>query len=304
MSDGGSTLRRKIGTAPKAPAAPSLTPARVWRRAFVHGLARALDLEARVVDVGLAACRPEDVDVPEGAMIALLDGNIGYGVAVLDMQSVGALIEQQIAGRVARRTVPPRAVTATDAVMIADPLDRILAAHQTLAAELPGAGLSSGFRFAMRLPEARQIPLSLTDGVHDRVTIDWEPGDTGRTARMDVLLPRPAPRLPSGQEANESALWRAQFGDSVRAAEVTLTARLAVMKLQIATVTQMAPGDVLTVPRRTLGAVKLCDGRGNVVAEGRLGQSEGRKAVRLETAAAPDFAPAELPAPEAPQATA
>lgn len=290
-----SPLRRKLGaTRPSDKPAP-LTPARMWRRAMVHGLARSIGLDVTVSDAKLSTLLPDKVAdlASDGSLCALLDGPSGYGVAILDLQMVSAMIEQQTLGRVQKRAAEMREITSTDSAMVADPLDRVLAAQETLAKELSIA-VPAGYRFATRVEEMRDITLSLADETHDHIRLGVSFLGVDRTATVDIILPRPA-LVPIANGARPD--WSSRLEDRVLGSEVQLTAHLAQLRLTVSDVTSFEPGQILPLSRATLGSVQMIDMKGDVLAEGRLGQSAGRKAVRLGPRPEPSFAQKTLPSP-------
>ncbi|EKE45531.1 putative flagellar switch protein FliM [Oceaniovalibus guishaninsula JLT2003] len=275
-----SPLRRKIGEGRRADAPPPLSPERIWGRAVVHGLNDSIGLAAVAEDAATDRLFPAAAAalVVPGALAVLLDGPDGWGLAVLDPGFLAAVIEQQTMARVGTRPVDSRPVTALDAAMAADPLDRILAAQEVLAADLTGLEMRRGYRFATRIEDPREIGLRLAETAHRRVRIGLALGGGARHGHLDIVLPEPPPRSAPGLPPSN---WPDRLQTRVMGAEVGLTARLASISLSAGEITDLRVGQVLTLPRSALGRVQVTTGIGEVVAEGRLGQSDGRKAVRI-----------------------
>ncbi|SHJ39050.1 flagellar motor switch protein FliM [Palleronia salina] len=281
-----SPLRRKIRDAPTDAAPHLLTPERVWRRSVSHGFVRSIALEATVQEIAQTTVTPEDLreTVAPGSLVALLDGPAGYGLAILDPGGLAAMIEVQTMGRVQSRGLADRPVTALDAAMVADALDRVLAVQETLAAEMGAGRMMSGYRFAMRIANLREIALSLDDAPHDRVSISFAAGPGGpRQARLDIVLPRRDVAAASSDGPVSSA-WSQGLEQRLLGAEVTLRATLAQTRMTAADLQALAPGDTIALPQGALGAVALVGPGGHVLGTGRLGQSGGQKAIRLGVA--------------------
>ncbi len=287
-----STMQRKARPPDKAvrPVAPS--PARLWRRAAVHGLSKTAGLAARIEEVEFRAATPEDLAgmVDAGTMIALLEGPAGFALALLDAEGLAALIEAQTMGRVLRRPLDGRSPSGIDAAMIADPLDRVLDAHDRLLTELAGpaaapargAAISDGsdvpgYRYATHLTQSRQIAVALADAPHVLVTIALEFGEGARRGTLHLAFPD----APDAEAAVASGDWHARMEASVMQAEVPLRAVLARVRKPIHEVTGLAVGDLLVLPRTALDHVKMTAAGGVTVVEARLGRSGPSKAVRL-----------------------
>lgn len=275
-----SPLRRKIGATRPVDKPPPMTAVRVWRRAVAHALARAIEMEVTVPEVKLDTVLPEKIieNIDDTALCVLLDGADGYGLAILDVELASALLEQQALGRVNTRPAEPREMTNTDSAMVADPLDRVLATHEALVAQVDSGAVAGGYRFATRIEELREIALSLGDDTHDRATLTVRFTGTERSGTLAIILPRPAAVT---TEDGDMVDWGSRLESRVLGSEVQLNAHLADLRLSVQEVTQFVAGQVLVLPRKTLGEVRLRDPKGTIIAHGKLGQAGGRKAVRL-----------------------
>ena len=279
-----SPLRRKIGSAAR-PRTPAVTPERLWTRAVTYGLARRFDMPAEVRRAASRPIMPEAcADLVEtGMMLVLLDCSAGYGLALLDPAVKVALIEQQTLGRVGRRSVSARPPTLTDASMMAEPLDQIFRMHEGMAGELPPPRPVSGFRYATRIVEPREFVLHLEDRVHDHWTIEMALGEErAREGRMQLVLPRERPERPDGEGATgRTETWSRQIEARVLGSELAVTAELGRLTLSAAAIRALKVGDAVPLPRSAVGAVRLVGPNGSNVLIGRLGQSAGRKAIRV-----------------------
>ncbi|PZX19777.1 flagellar motor switch protein FliM [Palleronia aestuarii] len=288
-----SPLRRKIGAPRRAPKSPALDPRRVWRRALIHGFSRAIGLDAAVTGMEQASLTPDEIGamVGEGALCALLDGPHGYGIAILDPGVVNSIVEMMTIGRVYSRATTPRAVTATDAAMMADPIDRFLESQEALAGDLE-TPITSGYRYATHLNEIRKIVLLMADAPHDHTQLDLSLGPSGeRVGRIDVILPRlPAPE-PEGEVVKD---WSSQLSGRLMGSEVNLRAELQRLTLSVEKVQSLEVGTVLPLSRQSIDRVRLVTATGAVLSDGRLGQSAGRKAVRLGSPASAPFENVEI----------
>lgn len=330
-------LRRKTRPAPVATDAPS--PARLWRRSVVHGLARITGLTAAVEDVRFDVGGPETLPelAGEGALVALLEGPAGFALAVVDADVMAALVEVQTLGRVLRRPVTPRAPTSIDAAMVTEPLDRMLAAHDLLvdggaaaAAGGPGPKTSgkvkgggtdpdvpadddetwqgprnAGFRYATQIKRVDQIAAALADVQHHTVRFDLDLGSGARRGAIVLAFPEP-PDTRSGPAGGPGAdeEWSDRIHSTVMQTEMPLRAALGRLHRPIQDVTALQVGDILALPRMSLDQVRLTTPGGDTLAMGRLGRTGSVKAVRIDPTAIrsmPTFEPGHLPSQLGPQ---
>jgi len=275
-------------------------------KALRLSLARAADT---LFDLALTVATVEQQRVPlgqidtalqEDGLILLLDGSGGTrGAVCLDQQMMAGLIEVQTTGRVRKGTSQPRRATRTDAAMMAPLVDALM---DGIDAEM-GAELDEyqprGFCFGDRVDDLRSLALTLDapDYDHFRVTVDLGPG--AKTGWLDLLLPVRADPPKRAADSDRTACDTARMSDVVLGAPITLDAVLARITLPLREACALEPGQILELDRETLTATRLVTAGGHPVAEARLGQVNGWRALRLVSAPAgplPDLAD---PAPRA-----
>lgn len=220
--------------------------------------------------------------VPEYALIALLDRAEGGGTGCLVVPApvLSGLVELLTTGGVSVAPVVARRPTRADAAMLSGLVDTALSG-------LADAG--PPWRYAAHLPEARPLSLLLDDAPlalwSATVTLD------GASRSGDVLL-----ALPLRRNGAEPAIPPLDIGRArtqrLDLAEARLDAVVGRLALPLAQVTALAAGDVLTLGGATLDAVCLAGADGRIIAQGRLGQMHGKRALRLSGAPAlqPDAA--------------
>lgn len=286
-------LRRKIG-ASSAPAAPAITAERLWIRAMSHGFSRGLGAEVRVTEAAQAPIMPEGCSAlaEEGMTLLLLDGPAGYGAAMIDAAVTTAVIEQQTLGRIRARPVRSRPPTATDAAMLADPMDRIFRLHEAMAAEMPPPRPMGGMRYATRIAEPHELRLQLADAWHDhwRIALGFGAGGV-RAGAIHLILPRAEAAAAERQDEGVGD-WSRRFEGRLLGSEIPLRAELGRLTLPADEVRALKAGDVLALARQSIGRVRLVGAEQSRVLVGRLGQSGGMKAVRVEGQPAEPFIPA------------
>lgn len=281
-----SAVRRKLGSARPPAGEWQMTLARAWRLALVHGFSEAAGLVLTLETHTATSVDPPDMPalMGHGDLAILLEGVNGFGVALLDVQLMAALLESQTMGRALMRPATARVPTPTDGAMVADPLDRALVLFETHGKGVAGADTCFGMRFATPLADGRAVMLALPDAPHVLTDLVLSFGGGDRRGRLRLLLPAALPK-PEGTGADP--LWHSGMERNLMGARVQISAVLTRLHLPIAQISIFTVGTLLPVSPTALGQIALVGCTGALVAQGRLGQSHGRKAVMLEQFAGP-----------------
>ena len=295
MAQGGtaSVLKRKAGqgratAAATVPAGPSKALADAIRRAAEEELSLAVvpgEPQQR-------RATPDEIveGLPEHAFLALLIGpEDGAGLVALDPAALSAVLEMRTMGRITSRPPVSRRPTATDAAMVADVIDRILAEFETPLMAGEEARWASGWRYQMFLPETRPVPIVLDDALHRVLEVEVLFGAAAKPGRILIALPatgraQPRPAEPPPRQSAKgraAAAWQRAIGEAVESSEVTLGTVLGRIRLTLSDLARLAPGDRIALPVAALGAVRLTGPGGAIVGAGRLGRRGGLRAVRL-----------------------
>jgi len=267
---------------------------RALRLALARTAKTLYDLPLAVIGAKQGRCEQEGAEayLADDRLLVLLDGADGLAGAVsLDGPCVAALIQQQTMGQVTGTAVSGRAFTATDAAL-AEPL---IEALLTRAAELADAPEDqrclSGFRFGARVENVRSLMLALEADrfrVFD-LTIDIAEGKM--QGMICLLLPDvPAEPDKDGKRGAAEGPPGPRLGQSFGVMRADLTATICRLRIPLAELAAMQPGDVLPLMRERLEETELIAINGQPVAVGRLGQINGLRALRLnETRMPPGF---------------
>lgn len=277
-------MRRKAGAGRPPPEIGTLTAARAFRTALARAAQEVLGLAAVAGDVSeqRITLEPATENLPEAPLLALLEGPLGgFGLMVLDGQTVAALIEVQTTGRVVPRPAEARRPTRTDAVMCADFIDQVLMQLQAQLdeADLPVAPAFAEYRYAMALADTQAMGMTLEDLPYRQLSVMVDFGHGAKSGRIAVLLPfdPPSAQGAGGDGTGFSEALRSQVLET----RAHLSATLARHEMTLAEVTLLRPGSVIAVPLDALASVRIEDVDGHTIALGRLGQAEGHRAVRL-----------------------
>ena len=283
-------IRRKVMAARTEGAAGGPGADRCWRLALARAardkLKTTLDFKSLVLDRRSLGELAELA--PDRALIAVLDGPAeGLGVIMLAPQILAGVIEAQTVGKVKSGELALRKPTRTDAAMVAGVIDAALRGLELALADEADLVWAGGFRYASFLDDPRPLGLLLEDTTYRvlRAVVDL-----GGGARVgEVLLALPAEgrgTLPDSGLGTESAAdhghaFMQALTERVSGAQSGLDAVLARLTLPLNDVLNLSVGTVLALPLAGLDRISLEGLDGRRVAEGRLGQNRGMRAIRL-----------------------
>ncbi len=250
----------------------------------VTGLGLVVD-DVRLCHMSLA----EILELPEEqALLAVVEGpGDGLGFMSLSPAFLAAFIEVLTTGRIGRAEPTSRKPTRTDAAMAAGLVDSVLAELEIAmegGADLTWAG---GYRYASFLPDMRPMGLILDDQAYRVLVARLTLGGGARQGVVTLALPAlaqakivaagsslPAPAVDTGD-------WVGAMERAVMAAEADLLAVLHRMTLPLSAVLSFEPGMLVPLPLAALDRVAVEGPGGRRLAEGRLGQNRGNRALRL-----------------------
>jgi len=285
-----SVIHRKARAAREGTDAHVMSPAKALRLSLARVADTVMGLALGVATVEqrrLGHAEVADALADEG-LIALLDGAGGArGALGLDAQMMAALIEVQTTGMLRPGSGVARRATRTDAAMVAPMVDALMEGiDREMTAEVEGY-LPRGLRFGDRVEDSRALGLLLEAQEFDfyRVIADLGPGI--RTGRLDLLMPaRHPPPARSGTRTDADAPAHALMCDVALGAPVVLDGVMARITLPLREACTLSVGQVLPLTPEVLGAIHLTGAGGHLLAEARLGQLNGWRALRLVSSAA------------------
>jgi len=289
----GEVMRKKLLVGQHAAADGGPGADRAWRLAFARA---ARDMMQLPVDfVGLTLSRlslAELLDLPpERALILMLEGpEDGLGLLILSPDLLAALIEVLTIGRCGNTLPDPRKPTRTDAAMLSPLADLALANLEEALAEEGDLVWTSGFRFASFIEETRSLGLLLEDVAYRALQARLSLAQGTRMGEMMLILPaegkgrKPQAKARAVPDAVARPAFAAALGARVEAATCQLDAVLARLSMPLADVMALVQDQVLALPNAALDQITIEGLDGRHVAEGKLGQHRGMRAVRLTEA--------------------
>ncbi len=252
---------------------------RALRRSLARSAADLCELPLGVIAARQCQSTPEDLTehLDDSNLLIVLDGpDTRMGAASLDAALVTALIQQQTMGQVLSSGPQERSYTPTDAAMMADFLDTSLAKVTSLLAEEPERHIFDGYAFGAQIDEVRKLVLGLEaeDYRVIRVTLDLAGGQL--QGELVLVLPEPVP-----EGDNVAELAGGSLGNSMGSMRAELSAVLCKMRVPLNQLSALNVGDMLPLDQAFLYETDLLSISGQSIAQGRLGQMNGARAVML-----------------------
>lgn len=282
-----SALQRKLASAGSETTAKGRSILRALRIAMARAAADVFDLELSVIGATQAWRGQGDLTrhLDEARLLILLDGPEGMtGALSLDRTVVAALIQQQTTGNVLGNSPGARPYTCTDAALAAPLIDAMLSGAYELCDRQDDRDCLSGFRFGARSDHLQSLLLAL-DGDRFRafdLTLDFGGGKT--QGAISLILPEPL----QPADLADSGEAEAGLGTIFGAVRAELIASIGHIRLPLSELADMKAGDILPLQGRNLRGVEIWSITGERVANGRLGQVRGLRAVRLTDGTLPD----------------
>lgn len=302
-ADGLTVLQRKAGADRPPPEFGVMTPAKALRLALAKAgedvlSSNVLSGDAEQRKLSLNAISDEIAEGALAVMVEQIDG--GRGLVILDAGAVAAVIEAMTTGQIVsgEPSNPPRNPTATDAFLAGDFLTKMLANLGQNLSGLPEAGWADGYTAAEQLKDIRSLPLQMKDVAYRSLFAPLEFNGGLRSGRLNIVLPWQAtriqsvPALPapdsSDAPASPQSVARQRRASAAAATavlmegQVVLEAVLHRVRLPLKEVARWKPDDKLPFPVHAISSVMLVDATGQEIARGRLGQSKGNRALKLD----------------------
>lgn len=296
-----SVLQRLMRSAQEVAREP-VTSARALRLAMARSAERSVGLALTVIGV------TEEV-MPLDALLKQVDPawmlmSIGaderlLGFAGLDLEARTAVVEVQTLGALRTAPAADRPVTASDAALCAPFVARFLSDFAVTSDGTPLSGWTDDLAAGARFADARAVGMVLPEADMRLVRLSLDLGTGDRQGMLALALPvRRAALRPERTGPGPG------FADLLQAnlmqAPAVLTAVLHRLRLPLTAIDGFAIGQAIPLSGVTVRSVRLEGPDGTAVAEGRLGQITGLRAVRIETRGAAEIADVSLAARRTP----
>jgi len=279
------TLRRMTGRPAQDASDPPMTASRAVRLAVAKVADDSVGLVLTVKDMN------EDLH-PLDDVVAALDDDLMLielqrdgalaGIIALDMQLRAAVMEMQTVGSLIAMAAEPRPATGTDKTMCDPLLDQLLQALPPAMAGSELDGFVHGCTSGRRIASVRAAGLVLADCDYRILRIAIDLGVADRQGLLVIALPPIAQPDPIEPERIDDMDWGVQFRSVAANAQATLTAHLHKFSIPLARTQSLQVGQVLPLTGCDVHSVRLISLDGKKVAQAKLGQFGGMRAVRIE----------------------
>ncbi len=296
-------LRRLIRPQGQEAAVNPLTSSRAVRLAVTKAANDTVGLVLTVQGVAEEVTGLDDMlgSLPDDLMLVALERQgLLAGLIALDMEMRAAVLEMETMGALLATPADLRAPTHTDK-MLCDPLlTAFLSAFPAAVVDTPLEGWADGVSPGEKIQNTRAAGLVLEDREYRVVRLNMELGVAERQAQMVIALPIVQSDDVAVMPPVPAVDWTGTLQDNIADAPACLDALLHRFPVSLATAQALQVGSVLRLPGCSVSSVRLLAPDGQVVAQAKLGQIGGYRAVRLETAPAAQLADLSGPGPMPP----
>lgn len=277
-----SVLARKLAAAKEgAGGLSSSLTLKALRRSVARAAADLCDLPLAVLAARQSNRDSDDLagQLSDKDLLVVLDCPQGrLGAASMDAATVTALIQQQTIGAVIGKAPDERHYTPTDAAMTSEFLERSFAKVVAMLDGHADQALFSGYRFGAQVETVRSLVLGMEADDYRLIELNLDLACGTMQGVMKLILPEPTPEELQGGPGSDNGPSLGSNLDSIRA---ELTAVLCKMRVPLQEFAGLQIGDTIPLDAAFLYETDLLTIGGKSVAQGRLGQMNGARAVRL-----------------------
>ncbi|SMP36190.1 hypothetical protein [Shimia sagamensis] len=300
-----SILRRKAADGRTEHQARAMSPNKALRLGLALAAEKGMDLALDVTDVRHVKLphRALEVTLDNESLLVLLEGQNGEpGALAVDMQVLAGLVEFQTLGQVIPKPVVERVPTKVDAALITPFLEDALMRYVRMLGEEGEAPYwLQHYKFGAMMLDTRTLSLAMTAQDYHMFVLDVKLERGKKSGTMALLFPDVQVLLDEPDDATETDAEKFQNG--VKEATTLLNAVVGKISLPIAQIQGLQIGDTLALPEGSMQNAKLEAPTGEAIAEVRIGQLNGMRAVcvpGLVGAAAATSASTDLTVPDMP----
>ena len=285
-------LRRMTGQQADTVAEAPLTSSRAMRLALAKSANDTVGLALTVTEIAEEEITLDVLleNLPEKLLlIELIRDGAMVGVMAVDMQFRAAVLEMQTMGELIKAVAEERAPTGTDKTMCEPVLERFLSALPAAIKLADIGGWVDDIILGNKVDSSRAAGLVLKDVDYRflRIGVDLDVADR----RGELLIALPVGQQVEIEEAPpvEVVGWDSQFQENVAVAPTELSALLHRFDLPISQAQALQVDQVLPLSGCTVNSIQLMSSDGQLVAQAKLGQLGGKRAVRIEAAPLPQM---------------
>ena len=272
-----------------------MTPNKALRLGLALAAEKGMDLALDVTDVRHVKLphRAVEVTLDNESLLILLEGQNGEpGALAMDMQVMAGLVEFQTLGQVVPKPVTDRVPTKVDAALVTPFLEDALMRYVRMLAEEGEAPYwLQHYKFGAMMQDTRTLSLAMTAQDYQMFVLDVKLERGKKTGTMALLFPDVQVLVNEPEEDAETDAEKFQNG--VKEASTVLNAVVGKISLPIAQIQALQAGDTLPLSEEAMQNATLEALTGEEIAEVRIGQLNGMRAVCVPglAGAAPAAAP-------------
>ena len=280
-------MRRMAGALPEEAVESPLTSSRAVRLVLTKAANDTAGLAITVSSVAEEVTRLDDAlsTLTDNLMLVGLHRERQLaGLIAVDMQFRSAVMEVQTTGALFAAVAEDRAPTRTDKVLCDPFVAAFVSSFPVAVTGTPFEGWCDGVVADEQIGSLREAGLMLDDGDYRIVRMTMDFGVADRQGLLVLVLPLVVESPMTDLTPDPLIDWDSAFQEVVGDAPASLEAVLHRFSLPLAQAQALEVGTVLPLTGCSVNSVRLVAPDGQKVAEAKLGQSAGQRAVRLETA--------------------
>lgn len=253
---------------------------RVLRLGFARAAGDRLNLPLTVIGARQADRAQADIFeiLDDDWLLLMFSRADGIAAACMDVNCVSAIVQTQTIGEVTADPPTARAFTDTDAAMTAPLVEDVLI-RAIDSVDTADQSALSDYEFASRAADKRSLMLELIAETYCVFDLTVELAGGIRQGHIAVLLPQAPPSEETEAECKVHTGPSLEQSSGVVRAE--LNAVLCRMTLPLAQLSDFEVGGLLPLTGARLNQTQILTIERTRAAQGRLGQSGGMRAVRL-----------------------
>ncbi|WP_333714278.1 FliM/FliN family flagellar motor C-terminal domain-containing protein [Yoonia sp.] len=229
-------------------------------------------------------------DLPDGLMLVRLDrGDLPVGLIALDPDLRAAVLEIATTGTLNPHAAAARAPTATDHFLCQPLLASFVAAFPEAVQGTPLQDWVTGAAVGAMIADTRRAALLLAECSYRTIQMTVQLAQTDRQGLLVLMLPIPKAAPEDSLPLPEKPDWADSLASRIGGSCAILDAHLHRFSLPLSALRALAVDTVLPLHGCSVSSVRLKTLDGRTVASARLGQSAGKRAVRIETPPALDM---------------
>lgn len=236
----------------------------------------------------------EDIPVPAMIGVIKVAGSQNSTLVNVGTDLIYHIVDLRMGGDPASMATPTaRSITEIDSALCADAMSAIVTSFEAAVRMNLGPGASARMSFDRFEQHVTMVRIAPEHADVLVVTVSLDIGEAARSGEFDFVIPlsvldqykAAAAHAPVvAPTTNEADLWTDRMMRAATESQVKLVSIIHRAEISVDELQSLSVGDIIEMPadrRDAVGIAIESEGAGPVIAEGRLGVFEGRRAVKL-----------------------